>query len=125
MKILSNGRSLEGIEVGITALEDRMTAMEFTLKKIQKGMEQILAVQSDINGNRATQAGCAIANNATVGQHDITTQLGWEPDNASQVANDQENAGDGNESMEQGFKSEVVQTTTPESGVVETSVQDN
>ena len=55
----------------------------------------------------------------------VTTQLGWEPDNASQVANDQENAGDGNENMEQGFKSEVVQTPTPELGAVEMSVQGN
>ena len=82
-------------------------------------MEQLLAVQNDINGN------IAIANNPAVEQHDVTTQLGWEPDNASQVANDRENAGDGNGNMEQGFKSEVVQTTTPEPGAVEMSVRGN
>ena len=88
-----------------------MTAMEVMLKKIQEGVQQVLATQGDINGNKATPIGNTPANDAAETLLEKATQI-----LAEKYI----------EEKEQGFKSEVVQTvTTPESGSVEMSVPES
>ena len=81
--------------------------------------------------------GCANANNVIVNQHDVTTQMSWEPDAASQTPENpesrenrgnqenRENKDGGNENMKQGFKSEAAQTAAPVPKAVEMSVEGN